>query len=61
MGFYPIGLDGGLVCLLRGGVIMEKQKRETKKDERKEYREPALKKHENLKQVTLLSFNPPTN
>ncbi len=31
-----------------------------KKEEKKEYTKPEVKKHENLKDITLLSFNPPT-
>lgn len=37
---------------------MEKKKK-VKKDKRKEYTKPEVKKHENLKDITLLSFNPP--
>ena len=36
------------------------KKEKSKKDEvRKEYRKPGIKKHENLKDITLLSFTPP--
>jgi hypothetical protein len=28
---------------------------------KKEYSKPEVKKHENLKEITLLSFNPPTD
>jgi len=31
-----------------------------RKEPREKYRGPLLKKHENLKELTLLSFNPPT-
>jgi hypothetical protein len=41
---------------------MEKEKTaksECGKETRKEYSKPKLKKHENLKEITLLSFTPP--
>lgn len=39
---------------------MDKKKKITK-DKRKEYKKPKVKKHANLKEITLLSFNPPGN
>ena len=37
---------------------MRKKTKVTKKDKEK-YSEPDIKKHENLKDITLLSFDPP--
>jgi hypothetical protein len=37
----------------------EKAKEECAEEKRKEYSKPKLKKHENLKEITLLSFTPP--
>jgi hypothetical protein len=36
-----------------------KEKDECAEDKRAEYSKPKLKKHENLKEITLLSFTPP--
>lgn len=38
---------------------MEKEKEVKKEEKKKKYTKPEVKKHENLKDVTLLSFNPP--
>jgi hypothetical protein len=37
----------------------KKAKEERGQEKRKEYSKPKLKKHENLKEITLLSFTPP--
>jgi hypothetical protein len=42
----------------RGGESLE-TKKETRKEKRLQYSKPEVKKHENLKDITLLSFNPP--
>ena len=46
---------------LQGGVILTSKKKVTKeeKDKRKKYTKPEVKKHENLKKITLLSFTAP--
>ncbi len=38
---------------------MEKKVKKVAKDKRKSYKKPKVKKHENLKDITLLSFTPP--
>ena len=37
----------------------KKKVTEEKKDKRKKYTKPEVKKHENLKKITLLSFTAP--
>jgi hypothetical protein len=37
------------------------KKKAVSKVKPKEYKKPKVKKHENLKDITLLSFNPPEN
>jgi hypothetical protein len=39
----------------------EKRRDEIPNDARKEYSKPQMKKHENLKEITLLSFTPPAS
>ncbi len=38
---------------------MTKKKKESKRESKKGYSKPEVKKHENLKEITLLSFTPP--
>ena len=41
----------------KGGCVLEKKEREVGKEN--QYEKPEMRKHENLKDITLLSFNPP--
>jgi hypothetical protein len=42
---------------MKGGGILKKEKREVGK--KNQYEKPEMRKHESLKEITLLSFSPP--
>jgi len=49
-------------CLLSEQEVTPLEKKKAiSKVKPKEYKKPSVKKHENLKNITLLSFNPPEN
>ena len=54
--------DAGMSRDSKGGSVVDKEKKaqeENAQETRAEYSKPRIKKHENLKEITLLSFTPP--